>query len=434
MKYVGVDLHKHLIVVCVVVLARGRATVVKRVRFGTDEPEAIREFFEELGRFQVVVEATAAYEWFFQLIEDLAYRVVLAHPKKLRVIAESKRKSDKIDATVLGTFLAWDMIPEAYRPTPRIRQHRVLVRHRCWLQRRITSVKCKMRNVLGHYNADIAGLFTRHGERHLAAVPLSPADRFTVEALQEQLGLFQRQLREADRQLEQFAETGSLIEREARALLGTIPQVGVVTIDVVLSELGDWRRFRSQKAVTAFAGLDPGFRRSAEKCLELHISKEGSRLLRWALLQAAWRLVGRSSRWRHLHHRLQSNTGSKKKAIVGVARHLLCVMFAMLQSQRGYELLGVPNGNQRVESPQEGGGTSARARQKGSAPYRLPPRVGPGASRSVDGRRDGEGGRGSREKYSRKRKETESKRSGVGPRSDPVLDPVGGLNRPTALG
>jgi transposase len=375
-KYVGVDLHKHLIVLCVTVLVEGCPKVVKRARFRCEDSKTIRAFFQELERFQVVVEATAAYEWFFLLIEDLADRVVLAHPKKLRVIAESNRKSDKIDATVLAEFLARDMIPIAYRPTPRIRQHRVLTRHRCWLQRRITSLKCKLRNVLGHYNADIPALFTRKGDKYLAAVPLSPADRFAVWALCDQLGLFQRQLGEADQHLEQFAETGSLAEKEARTLLDTIPLVGPVTIDVVLCELGDWRRFRSQKAVTAYAGLDPGFRKSADKCLELHISKEGSRLLRWTMIQAAWRLVIHSPRWRSMFQRLRINTGSRKKAIVGVARHLLCTMFAMLQTSRRYEMLGVPNGNQKPSSPPEETGASAPARQKGAAPSRLRRRVG----------------------------------------------------------
>jgi hypothetical protein len=63
------------------------------------------------------------------------------------------------------------------------------------------------------------------------------------------------------------------------------------------------------------------------------------------MIQAAWRLAVRSPRWRAMLGRLQINTGSKKKAIVGVSRHLLCMMFAMLQSSRPYELLGVPNGN-----------------------------------------------------------------------------------------
>ena len=148
MSYVGVDLHKHVITLCVVTVPGGRRKIVGRRRFRTKETAAIRAFFETLGRFQVVVEATAAYEWFFLLIEDLADRLVLAHPKKLRVIAESTRKTDKIDAEVLAVFLALDMIPQAYRPTPRVREYRVLVRHRCWLGRRINSIKCKTRNKL----------------------------------------------------------------------------------------------------------------------------------------------------------------------------------------------------------------------------------------------------------------------------------------------
>jgi transposase len=331
MKYVGVDLHKHVIVLCVVVLEGAHPKVVARRRFGCQETAAIRAWFEELGPFQVVVEATAAYEWFFLLIEPLAERLVLAHPKKLRVIAESTRKSDKIDAEVLAMFLALDMIPEAYRPTPRVRQHRVLVRHRCWLQRRITSIKAKLRNTLGHYNADVPELFTRRGQAYLAGLKLSQADRFAVEAMLQQQAVFEEQLTAADRQLAQFAESGPWAEREARAILASMPQIGPVTIDVVLSELGDWRRFRSQKAVVAFAGLDPGYRKSASKCLELHIRKEGSRLLRWALIQAAWRLVGHSRLWHARFERLQQNTGSKKKAVVGVARRLLCVLFALLQ-------------------------------------------------------------------------------------------------------
>ena len=343
MKYVGVDLHKHVIRLCVVSRAGQRRKVVDRRRFDCQDTAAIRAYFKHLGRFQAALEATAAYEWFFLLIEDLADRVVLAHPKKLRVIAESTRKTDKIDAEVLATFLALDMIPEAYRPSPRIRQHRVLVRHRCWLQRRITSIQCKLRNTLAHYNADIAELFTQRGKAYLAGLSLSAADRFAVLALEEQLALFQRQLRDADQQLREFAGLGALAEQEARAILATIPQIGPVTIDVVLSEMGDWRRFRSQKAAVAFAGLDPGVRQSAEKRRDLPISKEGSRLLRWVLIQAAWRLAGRSARWSVTFHSLEKKTGSKKKAIVAVARRLLCVMFSMLQSGQAYRLAAGEN-------------------------------------------------------------------------------------------
>ena len=155
MKYVGVDLHKQVISVCVVVQKDARREVLQRQRLDCRNTTAIQPFFRGLGEFQVVVEATASYEWFVELIEPLAARVLLAHPRKLRVIAESTRKTDKLDAQVLAEFLALDMIPQAHRPTPRVRQHRALVRQRHFIQRRITSTKCKIRHVLACYNADV---------------------------------------------------------------------------------------------------------------------------------------------------------------------------------------------------------------------------------------------------------------------------------------
>ena len=81
----------------------------------------MEEYFASLGEYQLVVEATASYEWFVRLVEPTADRVVLAHPAHLRVIAQSKRKTDKLDAQTLAEFLALDQIPEAWRPTPRVR-------------------------------------------------------------------------------------------------------------------------------------------------------------------------------------------------------------------------------------------------------------------------------------------------------------------------
>src|ERR1700757_601876 len=124
MNFVGIDLPKQTITLCVVNQER---QVLRRRTLACAETEAIRAFFTELTPFRAVVEATASYEWLWQLLEPLAERLVLAHPKKLRVIAESTRKSDKLDAQVLARFLALGMIPEAFRPTPRQRQHRVLV-------------------------------------------------------------------------------------------------------------------------------------------------------------------------------------------------------------------------------------------------------------------------------------------------------------------
>jgi transposase len=337
MKYIGVDLHKQTISVCVVVKVRGKRQVVARQRLSCQDEAAIGVFFAGLGKFEVVVEATASYEWFVKLLEPLAQRVVLAHPKKLRVIAESKRKSDKLDAQVLAEFLASDEIPLAYCPGPRVREHRTLVRWRHYIQRRITSVKNKLRHILAKYNADVPNLFTADGREHLAAVSLSDADRLVADELLVELKQHQARLAAANRALTAFAAKAPLAEKEARAVLQSVPQLGAVTADVILAELGDWRRFRSQAQVVSYAGLAPGFRESAGKAKQLRITKEGSRLLRWAMIELAWRLVGASRRWGRQYHRLATRVGPKK-AIVAIARRLLGVIFALLRSTQKYSL------------------------------------------------------------------------------------------------
>ena len=333
MNFVGIDLHKQSISLCVVGQER---EILARRRFRCSETKRMVAFFEGIGPFQAAVEATASYEWLVSLIERLADRVVLVHPKKMRIIAESTRKSDKLDAEVLAVFLALDMIPEAYRPTKRQRAHRILVRQRSYLSRRLTSVRNKIRRIMSNYNADREDLFTEAGLVYLSKTAVLEADRFVLDQLLVEWRMYTEQLAAADKRLAEFAQEAPVKEAEARAILDTIPGVGPVTIDVVVSELGDIRRFRSQKKVCAYAGLVPGQRESAGRTRELSITKEGSKLWRWVLVQAAWRLVNQTARWRRIFDGLLKRRG-KKKAIVAVARRLLCVMVSMLQSGRRYQ-------------------------------------------------------------------------------------------------
>src|SRR5215469_7731069 len=157
MNFIGADLHKKTITVCVM---NEKRTVLARKTLYCNQPDQIVEFFRQFRPFTVVVEATASYLWFVELLEPLAEKTVLANPKKLRVIAESTKKTDRLDAQTLAEFLVLDMIPQAYQPTPRQREHRTLVRHRQFLQSRITSVRSKIHHILSNYNADRKDLFS----------------------------------------------------------------------------------------------------------------------------------------------------------------------------------------------------------------------------------------------------------------------------------
>jgi transposase len=346
MLYVGIDLHKKTITVYVCNQERQK---VDYKRFACAAPELIVGYFKKLGKFQAVVEATASYEWLVRLLEPLAERIVLAHPKKLRVIAESTRKSDKIDARLLAEFLALDMIPQAYRPTPRQREHRVLVRHRCYLQRRITSIRNKIRRILSDYNGDRPDLFTGEGLAYLAQVKLSESDRFAVEQLLAEFEFQHDQLKKLAAALKKFIAKAPVAEAEARELLGSIPGVGSVTTEVVLSELADPKRFRSAKCAVSYAGMAPGQRESAGKKKDLHIERTGSKMLRWVLVEAAWQLVRRTGRWRVTFERLSARIG-RKKAIVAIARRLLVVMMALLKSGQPYRHAYEPAGGKSEEA------------------------------------------------------------------------------------
>lgn len=334
MNFVGVDLHKQTITMCVVNQAR---QVLQTRRLACGDPSGIRAWFQELGPFQVVVEATASYEWFVQLVEPLADRVVLAHPAKLRVIAESTRKTDRLDARTLAEFLALDMIPPAYRPTPRQREHRVWVRQRHYLRGRITSIRNRLRRIFSNYNADRSDLFTIDGRQASAAISLSRAERFAVDQLWKEIDLYERQMVEVRKALRQFAEQAPPAEAHARKVLRSIPGVGEITSEVYLAEVADVRRFRSQKKVVAYAGLAPGLRESAGKRHDLGITHAGSRMLRWVLCQAAWQLVRRDDHWGEIFAGLAKRRG-RKKAITAVARRLLCVMTSMVMSGQDYRI------------------------------------------------------------------------------------------------
>jgi transposase len=137
------------------------------------------------------------------------------------------------------------------------------------------------------------------------------------------------------RKIQEFAAAASAREARHRTVLRSIPGVGEVTSEVVIAELGDVGRFRSAKQVVAFAGLAPGRRESAGKARDLPITKQGSGLLRWVLVEAAWQLVRRSPHWHQIAHAVAKRRGLRR-AIVAVARRLLGVMVALLRSEQDY--------------------------------------------------------------------------------------------------
>ncbi|MFO0946715.1 MAG: transposase [Planctomycetota bacterium] len=251
MYFVGIDLHKKLIVLCVMDQNR---RVMQTQKFACCEVGLIRKFFESLGKFRAVVEATASYEWLVDLLEPLADKIVLAHPSKLRVIAESSRKIDKLDAKILAEFLVLDMIPGRTGRRSAACEHRMLVRHRVSIRRAINRVKCRIRRVLfGSQHG--SGQFVQR--ERTAICPNADLARIRAFRARSIAG----KLRSLERTTRRYRSTNQAIprkrptkEKEARELLATVPGVGEVVTEVILAELGDVNRFGSQKKSLCLCG------------------------------------------------------------------------------------------------------------------------------------------------------------------------------------
>jgi transposase len=220
-------------------------------------------------------------------------------------------------------------------------------------------VKNRLRHLLSDHNADLPGLFGNSGfspagVRHLAGLSLPSEEQFVLDSLRGELEFHLSQLKQVDERLRKFARQAGTAESEARALLASVPGVGKVATEVILSEVGEIRRFRSQKRVASYAGLSPGFRESDGKRKNLPITKQGSKSLRWIMVEVAWTAVRTTARWRSVYENLKQRCGAKK-AIVAVARRLLTVITAVLKSGKPYEhARGLPQeGSVEEQVPRE---------------------------------------------------------------------------------
>jgi len=340
MRSIGIDLHKRSLTICVIDKITGE-TFVRT--FDCQDEAGILEFFKEQGPFEAVVEATATYEWLLDLLDPVADRLVLGHPAKLRIIAQSKRKTDRFDARTLAMMLASDEIPLAYRPSPRQRQYQHLIKHRNSLVKETSRIKCMIRSILASRNVDRRDIFSQEGRKLLEDLKqrLNGAELFRVRELLELLEIFKARIETARLELKKFRAAAPKAQKIQHEIVKSVPGVGDVVADVVLATLGDFKRFPSIKKVTSYAGLTPGYRESAGKRQDLGITKEGPRVLRWALVEAAWRAVRSSPYWKGVFEKISRNAAKKKAArkiaIVAIARRLLGVIYTLLKRGMEYD-------------------------------------------------------------------------------------------------
>lgn len=327
--FVGVDLHKESLTVCVMHDVRNRDfhTMPTKCR------NSIATFFTILGRqYNVVatVESVGFYHWFWDLVEPLVAELYLADASRVRAAAGRRAKTDHNDAETLARLLCQDSVPTAFVPDVDLRELRNLVRHRERLRRRVSSCKCSLRMEMNKLNLrgpkDLT-TSTLHKWFLAQFRRLSRAARLAIKHLGDQLKLFENQLLEITETIERLViETPRFNEPIQRLM--TIPGIGLITAAVIYAETGGLDRFDREKEVVCYAGLAPRTFQSADNCRHGRIGKDGPPIMRRCLVQAAWVAV-RCNELIAKRFEQYRRSRSKKKAIVKLAAKMLGWAWAM---------------------------------------------------------------------------------------------------------
>jgi transposase len=335
--YAGLDVHKEHINAAVV---DSKGKIVKEAKF-MNTPEALDGFLAGMDKnTEFALEACGFYEPVYDWIDDRGYGVTLTHPKKVKAIASAKIKTDVIDARTIAQLKRVNLLPESYVPPKHIREIRSIVRHRASLVRQRANIKRCVHSILHKegIKQPFSDLFGKAGMEWLKQLDLQYSNRLAVDNFLAVYNTMTEKIRLATDNIEAIAEASPGVKR-----LTTMPGIGKYSALLIATEIGDIKRFPTSAKLCSYAGIVPSVYQSARTLRRGHITKEGNKLLRWILIQCAHKAVVSdkhlSERYKKLERRLGAN-----KAIVSIARKMLCYAYIMLTEKREYHTLGVISG------------------------------------------------------------------------------------------
>jgi transposase len=328
MMYLGVDLHRKVSQVAVLDEA-GRLVMGRRFHNDADE---FRRVFGELepAPIEVAFEATYGWGWFADLLADAGIPAHMAHPLATKAIASGRVKNDAVDARTLAHLLRTHLLPEAWIAPPAVREARRLVRMRASLVRMRSRLKCQVHAILADRGVAVpmSDLFGPGGRQLLEGLRLPPTSAGRVAASLRLIDDLGREIEAAGVEIARTFRGDPRLDR-----LLPIPGIGRLIGTTIIAEVGDVTRFPSASHLCSWAGLTPTERSSADHTRRGHISKQGSRWLRWVMVEAATHATddpGLRGFFARIEHRRES-----KIARVALARRLLTLAFYALRDEGG---------------------------------------------------------------------------------------------------
>ena len=253
-SYLGIDVHKKW---CVFTEIDSTGKVVRQGRFGNTFEE-VSTFASSLNsRVHLVLEPVLNYLWLLDQFEPYAGSVHVATPHKVRVIAESKCKTDKYDSRMLAELLRTNFLPESWVPPAEIRLLRGLIRQRYHLIKSVVMNKNRIRHLLFQHGIDLRvfNIASSKAKLEIQKLCLPDVTRQTIGQCLKIIALLDDQVAQIDKRIRERVKDNPTVE-----LLQTIPGVGRLRSAVIYAEVGDVRRFHSAKGLASHTGLTPTVR------------------------------------------------------------------------------------------------------------------------------------------------------------------------------
>ena len=334
---IGLDLGDRNSWYCVVDEA-GQIQLEQRVR---TTAKALQEVFGTMPRSRIALEIGTHSPWISRLLSELGHEVIVANARKVRLIGESRKKDDRLDAQTLARLARID--PELLYPV----KHRsaqaqadlTVIRARAGLVRARTGLVNSARGLAKSYGERLRGCNVRNMNPEKAE-SLSPELQRALEPLLSAIAELSQQICEYNQRIEALAQQ-SYPQVE---LLKQIKGVGTLIALTFLLTLEDPHRFGKSRDVGGYLGLQPGRRNSGRSEPQMHISKEGDPYLRTLLVQGAQHILGPFGvdcdlrRW-GLKLAERGGRSGKKRAIVATARKLAVLLHHLWVSGEVYDPL-----------------------------------------------------------------------------------------------
>jgi len=331
MEYCGIDLHQDKTEICV--LDEG-GDVLERTTVRTTR-KALTRYFSNDREMRVIMEAGGSSPWVSRLIEECGHEVLVCAPRRVRLIAESTMKSDKVDAEVLARLMRID--PEFLGSVMHRSEQAQLLRSKMTIRSSLVEARTKWTNtikgILRGFGHRIPGGVHHTLSARVGKIELPDELQAVIQPLLDQLELINAEIGRREEELEKVAA-----ELPEVAHLRQIPGVGLIVALYFVLTIDDPERFQKSRDVAAFFGLRPTMRSSALVSHYGRITKEGDSEMRWLLVQAA-----------HCHMRTLRSTQlkdwaagiaerkGKSKATVALARKLAVLMHRLWVTGEVYE-------------------------------------------------------------------------------------------------